>query len=353
MLTVNILHKAFGDVLCSNVRIRQDVPARELTTFGVGSPASLVIEPQSIQALIEVLRILLSGEIPFKLLAGGSNVVLSDIAFDGAIVRLSKSLECGVILSKDSSMYWEDNDSLRSQQDISSLMAWPATVKPSAGQIADNGSIRVCVGAGATLSRLSLWAARCALSGCEFATGIPGTIGGALVMNAGAHGACMADIVECVYCLRRDGSVVKLDANKLCFGYRSSALAQYGVALGAILRFNCGDSEKILSRRREYLSIRKKTQPLHLPSAGSVFKNPFVMNSEGEKRQLSAGWLLEKAGMKGIEYGGVAYSTMHANWLVRISAYATASDVSYLVDLGKRAVREIMDIDIEPEIDLW
>ena len=171
-------------------------------------------------------------------------------------------------------------------------------------------------------------------------------------MNAGAHGACIADVVDAVYCLRYSGDICLLSANKLCFDYRTSALKQYGIALGAILRFSLSESNKLLSCRDECLGIRKKTQPLNLPSAGSVFKNP-VCGAGDNAKCVSAGWLLEQVGLKGVEYEGVAYSTVHANWLVKTGKNATANAVRYLVELGQKTVKDEMDIWLEPEIELW
>ena len=192
------------------------------------------------------------------------------------------------------------------------------------------------------------------LSGLEFAAGIPASLGGALVMNAGAHGEELSNIVQSVAVLSTDGKLVLRSASEMKYSYRHSELLPGEVVIGSALRLEPADPEQIRQRRSSCLEYRKKTQPLSMPSAGSAFRNPSRQNSpDGKISQPAAAQLLEEVGLKGYAAGGVSYSTLHSNWLVRTGEQARTSELETLIDLGIRKVRDRFDIELRPEIVIW
>jgi UDP-N-acetylmuramate dehydrogenase len=211
------------------------------------------------------------------------------------------------------------------------------------------------VGAGVGLMRLSQRMTEMGYSGLEFAAGIPGTVGGGIVMNAGAHGRELSSIVHSVTALTGSGELRVFSRNELSFSYRHSVFSNADsvnvdshrrlIVLSAILNLAAGDVNELLRVRRECLAYRKLTQPLTEPSAGSVFTNP--------SSELSAGRLIEESGLKGRVIGGAEISSKHANWIVNRSKTATAKDVRALIQLCQEEVEKKFGIRITPEIRLW
>jgi UDP-N-acetylmuramate dehydrogenase len=201
--------------------------------------------------------------------------------------------------------------------------------------------VKLTVGAGAFLSRLSAVVAECGLSGLEFACGIPGSVGGGAAMNAGAHAGAMADVVEAVEIVSPLG-VSWIAARDLEWGYRSCCLPQNAMVTAVTLRLVTGDSEEILQTQRSLLRARRQSQPRGLRTFGSVFKNP---------AGYSAGRLLDEAGLKGVHRGGAEVSTVHANFVVNLGD-ATTSDVLVLMGLMRQGVERMHGIRLEPEVRL-
>lgn len=304
------------------VVLRHGVSAKELTTFGVGAATTLLAELNSIEACRSVCRSLEELAQPWKMLGGGSNVVLPDAALDYPLLRLGRGLQGAALEDGGRLLPVEGAVNLLNQSDE----------EP-----------RLYVGAATSLMSLSRLLTSKGLSGFEFASGIPATVGGAVAMNAGAHGGCIADALVSVHVAEAAGESF-IDASELSMGYRTCELPAGTIVVGASFRLRRRGVEDCRKQRRENLMYRKRTQPLHLPSAGSVFRNP---------SQASAGELLEDCGFKGRRCGGIEFSQMHANWLVRLSAEAKSSEVAQLLEAAMQEVRSRKSIDLQPEIRLW
>lgn len=197
-------------------------------------------------------------------------------------------------------------------------------------------------GAGVVLSGLAAFALKHGLTGMECLAGIPGTFGGALLMNAGAGGQEIASLVESVRVMDMEGRTRNLFKEEIKFGYRYSSLRDMGIILGAKLKLAVGEAGEILKKMKEHLRWRKNAQPLELPSAGSVFKNP-----PGDY----AGRLIESAGLKGARIGGAEISRKHANFIVNAGG-ARASDILELIDMARNRVMEKFGINLELEIQI-
>ena len=195
--------------------------------------------------------------------------------------------------------------------------------------------------AGALLSGIAAKALGAELSGFEFASGIPGTIGGACVMNAGAYGGEMKDVLEFVTVLTGEGKIIELGRNELELGYRTSVIAKKGyIVLGAVLKLERGDGEKIKTYMDELKEKRVTKQPLEYPSAGSTFKRP-----EG----YFAGKLIEDAGLRGFQVGGAQVSEKHCGFVINRD-HATAADIMELMRQVQIRVKENSGVDLEPEV---
>ena len=271
------------------------------TTFKTGGEARLFVEPADDRMLCEVLRLCAAcGEDPF-ILGNGSNLLVSDAGLDRVVVRIGEGFD-----------------------DVRLL-----------------GGSTVEVGAGATLAKLCKFALDEGLSGLEFAYGIPGSVGGAVFMNAGAYGGEMKDVVETVRYLGKDGRPGSLSGDTLGFRYRSSAFQQMEVVItSVILRLQPGDKTAIEAKMRELLGRRKDKQPLEYPSAGSVFKRP-----EG----YFAGALIEQSGLKGRTVGGAQVSEKHAGFIVK-TGEATAADIIELIHIVQDEVKAHSGVTLEPEV---
>ena len=255
------------------------------TTYKVGGKARAICYPKGEEELIKLVALLKKNKIKFFVLGNGSNVLFSDNLYDGVIIKL-------------------DNFN----------------------KISINGNI-IEVGAGYPLVKLSGDAMRNSLAGLEFASGIPGTVGGAVFMNAGAYGEDMSKIVESVRVLNSDLEIVELTNEEMAFSYRTSLLQNHldYVCISAKLKLEPGNKEEIEKVMVERRKVRRETQPLTLPSAGSVFRNP-----EG----MYAGRLIEDMGLKGFSVGKAEVSMKHANFIVN-NGNAKASDIKKIIDTIK------------------
>lgn len=272
---------------------------KEHTTFKIGGKADVLVLPETKEELLFVLKSAKQNEVPVFVLGKGSNLLVSDEGIEGAVVSLSK-------LDK----------------------------------VEINGEKIKC-GAGQKLSALCVEALNAGLTGLEFAYGIPGSVGGALFMNAGAYGGEMSQVVTGAYCLDEDGNEVYLDASQMNFSYRNSVFKQKElIIVEAELKLNFGKTESIKEKMQELLSRRKEKQPLEYPSAGSTFKRP-----EGN----FAGTLIEKNGLKGCTVGGAMVSKKHAGFIINYDN-ACAKDVLELIDSVKNTVYSGDKIMLEPEV---
>lgn len=286
-----------------------NVPMSQYTTFRVGGNAAYLVNVESEESLIALLKCLREAGMKYYLLGNGSNLLISDRGFDGVMIRL-----CGDFLN------------------CKSVLAG----------ISDNLSVNYLhAGAAASLSKVAQLAAEEGVSGMEFAFGIPGTIGGAVVMNAGAYGGEMKQVVHSVRLLDEELRAVTLSGEEMAFGYRSSILKQRQmIVLSVELELFSGDQEQIRQKMNDNMSARREKQPLEYPSAGSTFKRP-----EG----YFAGKLIQDAGLRGYSVGGAQVSEKHCGFVINRDN-ATASDVYQLIRSVQEKVRESSGVMLEPEV---
>jgi UDP-N-acetylmuramate dehydrogenase len=289
----------------SQARVEQDYSLARYTTYRLGGKAALYLEPRSardLEVLGEALRHAPERDRPPMLILGrGSNLVISDHGFDGIVVRMGAAF------------------------------SW---LRPA-------GDRDLVAGASTPLPQVANWAARRSLSGMEFGVSIPGSVGGAVHMNAGAHGGEIADVLTGVTIFKLQSLEVASPAvSTLGFAYRRSNLTGDDLVLDATFSLRPDEPQQIRGRMENFREHRAATQPGAAQNAGSVFKNP----SEG-----SAGRLVEEAGLKGFRVGGASVSQLHANFMIAGSG-ATAQDVYDLVRIVRRKVQSATGVDLEPEI---
>jgi len=280
-------------------KIVENVPLSLHTTYKVGGVAKCFVYPQDTKKLIKLLKYIRKNNIKYKILGNGSNTLFSDKEYDGIIIKLDR---------------FDD--------------------------IEIEGTT-VTVGAGYNLIKLASLAAKKSLAGLEFASGIPGTLGGAVYMNAGAYKSDMGYIVKKVKVLTPDFKVINMTNRELNFHYRSSFFQKHSgyICLQVTLKLAKGKKEEILKVNRERKQRRLESQPLEYPSAGSVFRNP-----EG----LFAGKLIEDLGFKGLMKGGAQISSKHANFIINKNK-ATASDIKELIEFTKDAVEDKYNVKLKVE----
>lgn len=277
-----------------------DEPMSRHTTFRVGGPADFFVTPKAKEEVRDVIRICKEAGMPYYIIGNGSNLLVSDAGYRGVIVQIYKEMNEVKV----------EGDLVRAQ-------------------------------AGALLSGIAAKALGAELSGFEFASGIPGTIGGACVMNAGAYGGEMKDVLESVTVLTGEGKIIELGRNELELGYRTSVIAKKGyIVLGAVLKLERGDGEKIKTYMDELKEKRVTKQPLEYPSAGSTFKRP-----EG----YFAGKLIEDAGLRGFQVGGAQVSEKHCGFVINRD-HATAADIMELMRQVQIRVKENSGVNLEPEV---
>ncbi|MDD7408172.1 MAG: UDP-N-acetylmuramate dehydrogenase [Anaerovoracaceae bacterium] len=294
------LYRKLLQLAGSGGSVRMDAPMKEYTTFRVGGPADLLVEPGDVNSLVTITTALKENGVPYYLLGNGSNILVRDEGFRGVIIKIGRKMS----------------------------------------NVSVTGNV-VEAEAGAMLSYVSKEAAARSLAGMEFASGIPGSIGGAVFMNAGAYGGEMKQIVTSVTAAEQDGSIRVYSADECDFGYRHSAFADNGsVVLSARIELEKGDKAQILAYMNDLSERRRSKQPLNLPSAGSTFKRP-----EGHY----AGQLIDEAGMRGASYGGAQVSPKHAGFVVN-NGNATADDILQLIKLVQMRVKETSGVDLETEV---
>ncbi len=291
-----ILRAAAGD------RVRTAFPLAPLTSFRLGGPAALYLEPESDADLAAAGEAIVATDVPYVVIGKGSNILVSDAGFPGLVLRLGRGYR------------------------------W----------VAREGD-RLTAGASIPLPALANVALHHALAGLEFGVAIPATLGGAIRMNAGAHGGAMADVVERLVTYRlRSGRAETVRGEEAGFAYRHSSLAADAVVTGGVLRLKAAEASEIHARMDEAREWRRRTQPLAEPNCGSVFANP-----EGDH----AARLIDVAGGKGRRVGGASVSVKHANFIVTESG-ARSSDVLTLIRELQRLVQDSSGVVLEPEVKL-
>lgn len=286
-----------------SLKIKVKEPLKDRTTFKIGGAAQFFSEPKDYRQLNSLLTFAKKNKLPVFIIGAGSNLLISDKGVRGLVIKLSPAYFKKISLKKS------------------------------------------CIEAGSAvkLSQLIGFCEGKSLKGLEFLIGIPGTLGGALAMNAGCWGKSIGDLVKEVKVMDYNGKIKKISSKDIKFSYRKSNLAKY-VILSAILRFEKYKQAEIKRNIRQYLTLRRNTQGLTYPNAGCIFKNP--------RNNHSAGKLIDLCGLKGKRIGNAFVSGRHANFILN-KGNAAAKDVLGLMHLIKRQVKDKFRLNLEPEIKIW
>ncbi len=282
--------------------IKPQVPVATLTSFRVGGPAQWYVAPQNLEALQASFEWAKGSGLAVTTLGAGSNLLVSDRGLPGLVIG-TRHLR-------------------HTQFNLDTGEVW--------------------AGAGQPLPRLAWQAAALGLQGLEWAVGIPGTVGGAVVMNAGAHSSCVADILVDTQLLSPSGILETLTPQQLGYSYRTSVLqGNERLVTQATFKLQPGaDPAKVMATTTHHLNQRRTHQPYHLPSCGSVFRNP---------NPYKAGWLIEQTGLKGYQIGAAQVAQLHANFILNCGG-ATASDVFHLIRYIQQQVEQRWSVWLEPEV---
>lgn len=298
------MSRLYNDLLSANIgKVRENEPLLKHTTIKIGGPADLFVEPSSSESLAKALQIIKKNGVKWRAIGRGSNLLVSDKGIEGVVLKLGIGL-----------------DDFELHEDL------------------------LTVGGGCSIVRLATIISKKGLSGLEFASGIPGSIGGAVYMNAGAHGSDISKILVKAQILFDDGRLEWLSNEDLEFSYRTSVLQEKkpGICLNAVLKLEKGVKEDIVAVMQKNKDYRKVTQPWNFPCAGSIFRNPLPKY---------AGQLVEDAGLKGYQIGGAKISEMHGNFIVN-AGDATAQDVLDLIAFVKETILEKYGVTMETEVEI-
>lgn len=281
--------------------LQENVPMSKYTSFRAGGCTDLMAEPQNVEELKKILTLLNGEDCPYMVLGNGSNILVKDSGYRGVMVKIGAAF-----------------DDVTVEDDI------------------------VECGAGALMSSVAREAADKGLAGLEFASGIPGSIGGAIFMNAGAYGGEIINVLEKVHLVSKDGSRdFYMNADELDMGYRHSLLHETGdLAVGAVFRLKHGDKDEIKAMIADLAARRNEKQPVNYPSAGSFFKRP---------TGYFAGKLIQDAGLKGVSVGGAEVSQLHSGFIINKGG-ATATDILQLMEIVQAKVLDEFGVKLEPEV---
>jgi UDP-N-acetylmuramate dehydrogenase len=293
------LQNRFADKL----RLEWNVPLAKYTTFHIGGPAECLIAARSSEEIQMVLKFCKEHQVELHVLGNGSNLLVDDEGVLGIVLYIGRRMQ----------------------------------------EITVNGT-EIAAEAGARMALVARAAEDASLTGLEFAFGIPGTIGGGAIMNAGAYGGELSQVITKVEAFDTDGNFYVLEGDDLCFGYRKSTLKTHGYIVSKVY-LNCkpGNKEEISALMADLGRQRREKQPLEYPSAGSTFKRP-----EG----YFAGQLIDHSGLKGTSIGGAQVSEKHAGFIINKDS-ATGRDVRTLIGLIKSKVYENFGVELEPEYVFW
>lgn len=290
---IDELKKIFKNVLVNE-------PMSKHTSFRTGGPADVFAEADSAESIARALEVLKRENIPYFIMGNGSNLLVSDRGIEGVVIEISAGMNS--ITADGNSIYAQ---------------------------------------AGALLSSLAQTAADKSLTGFEFASGIPGSVGGAVFMNAGAYDGEIKNIIEYADVMDKDGNIFRMDKDELCLSYRHSAVADRElIVLGAVFTGEKGDIQDIRDKMADLAARRRDKQPLNYPSAGSTFKRP-----EG----YFAGKLIEDSGLKGKTIGGAQVSEKHAGFIIN-TGNAVSDDILELIDCCIKTVYNKFGVTLSPEV---
>jgi UDP-N-acetylmuramate dehydrogenase len=284
-------------------KVKENEPLLNHTTMKIGGPADIFIEPSSVENLKKVMNVIQKHGIQWRAIGRGSNLLVSDKGIEGAVIKLGPGMDP-----------LEINDKI------------------------------ITVGGGHSLVSFSTIISKKGLTGLEFASGIPGSVGGAVYMNAGAHGSDISKILTKAYILFNDGTMEWLSNEEMEFSYRTSVLQKKrpGIVVEAVFELEKGDRAAIVAQMQKNKDYRKETQPWNFPCAGSIFRNPLPNY---------AGRLIESAGLKGFSIGGAKISEMHGNFIVN-AGNATAQDVLDLIQYVKETIYRLYQVEMETEVEI-
>lgn len=284
-------------------RVLVNEPLARYTTMKIGGPADILIVPKHAAGIEKTLQLVKQYKTKWTVIGRGSNLLVSDQGIEGVVIRLGEGL-----------------DHLEVEKH------------------------KVRVGSGYPLIKLSTLLSRQGLAGLEFASGIPGSVGGAVYMNAGAHKSDISSVLSKALILFEDGTIAWLTNKELEFSYRSSVLQtkRPGIVLEAEFQLQAGKREEIVRSMQNNKDYRRETQPWNHPCAGSIFRNPIPH---------FAGDLVEKAGLRGYRIGGAQISEMHGNFIVNTGG-ASAQDVMSLIELIKHTIKDKFDVDMHTEVEI-
>jgi UDP-N-acetylmuramate dehydrogenase len=289
--------------------VRRDVPLAELTTYRIGGPAAVLIEPADAEDVVRALEAIRDAEVPWLVIGLGSNLLVADAGFPGAVLRIGRGL-----------------DGLEAQ------------------------GARWRVGAGVPTPLLARRSAAAGWAGVHRLVGVPGTVGGGVFMNAGAHGQEFKDVVRRVRLVRNDGQVQDRGGDAIPWRYRSAGLEDV-VVVSADLELHPADPRQLSAEIRAHFEWRKAGTPFNEPCCGSVFRNPGAGGQGSGRAERTAGQLVEAAGMKGYRIGGAQVSPKHANYIVNLGG-GTAADVRRVIDAVRERVRREFNVELELEVKL-
>lgn len=300
---MRVTEKLINDIRSAlpGLEMHENEPMSAHCSFRIGGPARLMACPASGAEAAALLRLLREADAPVELMGKGTNLLVADEGLDAVVVRLGEAISGAELLPGD----------------------------------------RVRAGAGISLAKLAVFAAEAGLSGLEFAHGIPGSLGGAVFMNAGAYGGEMKDVLESAEIALPDGTLREVPAEELELSYRHSALEGSGALVtAATVKLTPAEPEAIRARMRELMEKRRASQPLDMPSAGSTFKRPVGGYAAA---------LIDQAGLKGFAIGGAQVSEKHAGFVINRGG-ATFDDVLRLMEHIQKTVLEKSGVRLEPEV---
>ncbi|EJQ55783.1 MULTISPECIES: UDP-N-acetylmuramate dehydrogenase [Bacillus] len=298
------MEQLVNELIEANVgRVLVNEALARYTTMKIGGPADILIVPKHVASIEKTLQLVKKYKTKWTVIGRGSNLLVSDLGIEGVVIRLGEGL-----------------DHLEVEKH------------------------RVRVGGGYPLIKLSTLLSRQGLSGLEFASGIPGSVGGAVYMNAGAHKSDISNILSKALILFENGTIDWLTHEEMEFSYRTSVLQtkRPGIVLEAEFQLQVGEREGIVSVMQKNKDYRRETQPWNHPCAGSIFRNPIP---------YFAGDLIEKAGLRGYQIGGAQISEMHGNFIINTGG-ASAQDVLSLIALIKQTIKDKFGVEMHTEVEI-
>lgn len=298
------MEQLVNELIEANVgRVLVNEPLARYTTMKIGGPADILIVPKHVAGIEKILQLVKKYKIKWTVIGRGSNLLVSDKGIEGVVIRLGEGL-----------------DHLEVEKH------------------------RVRVGGGYPIIKLSTLLSRQGLAGLEFASGIPGSVGGAVYMNAGAHKSDISNILSKALILFENGTIEWLTNRGMEFSYRTSVLQtkRPGIVLEAEFQLQVGEREEIVRNMQKNKDYRRETQPWNHPCAGSVFRNPIP---------YFAGDLVEKAGLRGYQIGGAQISEMHGNFIINTGG-ASAQDVLDLISLIKHTIKDKFGVEMHTEVEI-